>query len=430
MNVLTKQQRIAELAERKPDVPITSLNHYIDESLLQEAWQKQNKRSAAGVDCLRIDEYAQIWNERRRELISLMKTGLYKAPAVRRTYIPKSETEKRALGIPTVEDKVVQKSVQMLLEPIYEEEFLDCSYGFRPKRSTHQALDKIWRTVMNMNGCWVIDVDISKYFDNVEHKYLREFLKLRMNDGVINRLIGKWLKAGIWESGQVVFPRKGTPQGGVISPLLANIYLHYVLDKWFHKVVKPRLCGEAELIRFADDFVILVKDKRDVKRIWDVLPKRLEKYGLRMNNDKSKIVDFQLPRRLAGEKGETFDFLGFTHYWGISRKGRPAVMRKTSRKSTKKGLKKIHEWLKENRHMEVSMQHKKLYQKLVGYYGYYKIRGNSRSVYVFKYKVQKIWRYWLNRRNRNNSMSWKLFNILLQKYPLPSPSLVQSLAKL
>ena len=431
MSVLTKQQRIAELAERKPDVPITSLNHYVDEIWLEEAWQRQNKHSAAGVDRLSVEEYAKKWLGKRSELIGLMKTGRYRAPAVRRTYIPKSETEKRPLGIPTIEDKVVQKSVQMLLEPIYENEFLDCSYGFRAERSAHQAVEKIWRTAMNMNGCWVIDVDISKYFDNVDHKYLREFLKLRMNDGVISRLIGKWLKAGIWDKGQVVFPKKGTPQGGVISPLLANIYLHYVLDDWFYKVVKPRLHDKAELVRYADDFVILVKDKRDVDRIWNVLPKRLEKYGLKMNRDKSKIVDFQQPHRRAGEKGETFDFLGFTHHWGVSRKGRPTVIRKTSRKSVRKGLRKFHDWLKENRHMKVILQHEKLHQKLVGYYGYYKIRGNSRSVSTFKYKVQRLWHYWLNRRNRNNGMSWKKFNMLLQQYPLPEPSIVQlSLANL
>lgn len=429
-NVLTKQQRIAELAERKPDVPITSLNHYIDESWLEEAWQSQNKHSAAGIDRLSVDDYEQEWPERRSELIGLMKTGRYRAPAVRRAYIPKSETELRPLGIPTIEDKVVQKSVHMVLEAIYEREFLDCSYGFRPGRSAHQALDKIWSTAMSMNGCWVVDVDISQYFDNVDHKHLRDFLKLRMNDGVINRLIGKWLKAGIWDKGQIVFPHKGTPQGGVISPLLANIYLHYVLDEWFYEVVKPRLYGKAELIRYADDFVILIKRKEDVERIWEVLPKRLEKYGLTMNRDKSKIVDFRVPRKGSGKKDETFDFLGFTHYWGISLKGKPAVMRKTSRKSVRKGLRKFHEWLKENRHMKVALQHEKLHQKLVGYYGYYKIIGNSRSVNVFKFKVQRLWYYWLNRRNRNNGMTWKKFNILLKHYPLPSPSIVRPLAKL
>ena len=428
--MLTKQQRIAGLAERMPDAPITSLNHYIDELWLEDAWQKLNKKSAAGVDGLKAKEYEQDWAQRRGELIGLMKSGRYRAPVVRRTYIPKTKTEKRPLGIPTIEDKVVQKSVQMLLEPIYENEFLDCSYGFRAKRSAHQALERIWQVAMDMNGCWVVDVDISKYFDNVEHKHLREFLKLRMNDGMLNRLIGKWLKAGVWDKGQIVFPRKGTPQGGVISPLLANIYLHYVLDDWFYKVVKTRLHGKAELIRYADDFVILVKDKRDVERIWNVLPKRLGKYGLEMNKDKSKIVDFQMPRRCAGEKGQTFDFLGFTHHWGISRKRRPIVIRKTSRKSVRKGLRNFYDWLKENRHMKVSLQYEKVQQKLVGYYGYYKIRGNSQSVSTFKYKVQRLWRYWLNRRNRGNSMTWKKFNILLQQYPLPEPSIVRSLANL
>lgn len=422
MNVLTKQLRIAELMKRKPDIQITSVNHYIDKELMAEALSLLKKDAAPGVDGVTVTEYKGMFEERVDELIGPIKTGRYKAPHVRRTYIPKSKAEMRPLGIPTVEDKLAQKAVQLLFEPIYENVFLDCSYAFRPERSVHQALDRIWKNAMDMNGCWVLDIDVSKYFDCVDHKYLREFLQLRVNDGVINRLIGKWLKAGIWDKGQVAFPDEGTPQGGVISPLLANVYLHYVLDEWFYNEVKPRLKCEAELVRYADDFVILIKDEQEAKRMWEVLPKRLEKYGLKMNDKKSKLVNFTIPKWYRKEKGEAFDFLGFTHYWKRRNGKSPIIHQKTSSKSFSKSMKKFHDWLKRNRHKDIAWQHKKLCQKLKGYYAHYKIIGNSRSVEVFKHKVQKYWRYWLNRRHRNNAMNWKKFEKLLERYPLPKVS--------
>ncbi len=312
----------------------------------------------------------------------------------------------------------------MLLEPIYENVFHDFSYGFRPKRSANQALEKIWETAMNMGGCWILDVDIKKYFDTIDHGHLRDFLKQRVNDGVINRLIGKWLKAGVMENGTVEKTLYGTPQGGIISPLLSNVYLHYVLDDWFEKQVKPCLNDRAEIIRYADDFVILVKNENDARRIMDVLPKRLGKYGLEMNMDKSRIVDFSRP---DGSKGkDSFNFLGFTHFWGKSRKGNIVVKRKTSTKSFCKGLKSIWEWLKKNRHILLTEQQKALKAKLTGHFAYFGITGNIDRISDYKWQVQKAWRYWLNRRNNNRSFTWQKFNDLLSVYPLPKVRIVHS----
>jgi RNA-directed DNA polymerase len=279
--VSTKQQRIAELARQSPHMGFTSLNHHLDRRWLVEAYNRTRKDGAPGVDGQTGEDYGVHLRENVVALLDRAKSGAYRAPPVRRVRIPKGTgNETRPLGIPTLEDKVLQRAVVMALEPIYEQDFLNCSYGFRPGRSAHQALQALWQQAMDLGGCWLVEVDIRKFFDTLDHAQLRQLLRLRVRDGVLLRLIDKWLQAGVLEDGGLTYPEAGTPQGGVISPLLANVYLHYVLDVWFEEVVKPCLKGRAFLVRYADDFVMGFACEGDARRVLDVLPKRFGKYGL------------------------------------------------------------------------------------------------------------------------------------------------------
>lgn len=317
----------------------------------------------------------------------------------------------------------------MLLEPLYEQDFLDCSYGFRPGRSAHRALEEIWQRLMRPGGGWVLEVDIRKYFDTLNWKQLREMLDRRVRDGVIRRQLNKWLKAGVWEKGEWHSRSRGTPQGGVISPLLSNIYLHVVLDDWFEEEVKKRLEGTGYLVRFADDFVMIFECERDARRVMEVLGKRLERYGLTIHAEKTRLVEFRPP---SGDKpggrprGGTFDFLGFTHYWGKSRKGSWVVKRKTSKSRLSRSLQRINQWCRTHRHSPVRWQHQKLRQKVHGHYAYYGITGNARSLDAFLVGVKRSWYKWLKRRSRNHPWNWDRFGLLMQHYPLPAIRIVHS----
>ena len=298
-DVYTKQRRIAYLARQSPEMAFTSLAYLMDIDWLQEAYRRTRKDGAVGVDGVTAAEYEQDLEGNLQRLLDRAKSGTYKAPPVRRVHIPKggSTTETRPIGIPTLEDKILQRAVVMLLDPIYEQDFLDCSYGFRRGRSAHDALSSFRDQTMSCRpkGVTVLEVDIRKFFDNLDHQYLRQFLRLRVRDGVLLRLIDKWLKAGVMEDGNVSYPDSGSPQGGVISPLISNVFLHYVLDVWFEQEVKPRLRGKAFLIRYADDFVVGLRDRRDADRVMDVIPKRFGKYGLTVHPTKTKLVPFCPP---------------------------------------------------------------------------------------------------------------------------------------
>src|SRR3954454_12916691 len=336
--VSTKRQRIAELARDCRDMAFTNLAHHIDIDWLLTAHAQTRKDGAVGVDGQTADDYEINLMGNLQDLLDRAKSGTYVAPPVRRVHIPKagSPQETRPLGIPTFEDKILQRAVLMVLEPVYETDFLDVSHGFRPGRGAHGALDSLWKQTMDMGGGWIVDVDLRKFFDTIDKGHLREFLKRRVRDGVIMRLMGKWLNAGVLEEGVLSTPEHGTPQGGVISPLLANIVLHYVLDEWFEEEVRPRLKGEAFLIRYADDFVIGAAREDDARRIMEVLPKRMSKYCLTVHPEKTRLVRFRPADADASETTErpttapeTFDFLGFTHYyWGRSRRGAWVVKRK------------------------------------------------------------------------------------------------------
>jgi group II intron reverse transcriptase/maturase len=393
----------------------------MDMEWLKEAFRRTRKGGAVGVDEQSGVEYAVNLEANLQALLNRAKDGdTYKAPPVRRTYIPKADGSQRPLGIPTFEDKVLQRAVVMLMEPLYEQDFLDCSYGFRPRRSAHLALERIWQGLMSTKGGWVVDADIRKYFDTLDHAHLRAILDRRMRDGVLRRLIGKWLKAGVLDQGCLTYPESGTPQGGVISPLLANIYLHEVLDVWFEKEVKPRLRGSAFLVRYADDFVMGFALEEDARRVMEVLPKRFEKFGLKIHPDKTRLVEFKKPTEPRDPKGGpgSFDFLGFSHYWGKSKTGNWVVKRKTAKSRLSRALKSIGEWMCKHRHRPIPEQRRTLNQKLVGHFRYYGITGNSKALGRYRNEVVRRWRNWLNRRSQHARMCWKRMTKLLAKYPL------------
>ncbi|HEU4384352.1 MAG TPA: group II intron reverse transcriptase/maturase [Anaeromyxobacteraceae bacterium] len=403
---------------------LTTLAHHIDLELLREAHRLTRKDGAVGVDDQTAEEYAANLEGNLVSLHERLKAGTYVAPPVRRVHIPKGDGSKtRPIGIPTFEDKVLQKAVAMVLEAVYEQDFLDCSFGFRPQRSAHQALQLVWERVMAWGGVVVLEVDIQAFFDSLDHGHLRSFLDQRVRDGVIRRVIDKWLKAGVLEEGGVSHPEAGTPQGGVISPLLANVYLHEVVDKWFASQVRPRLRGQAHLVRYADDFVILFAREDDARRVLDVLPKRLAKYGLTLHPTKTRLVPFRPPGPGGGEPG-TFDFLGFTHVWARSRKGRWVVKRKTARGRFNRALKRITAWCKQHRHDAVREQHRYLCRAVRGHNGYYGIAGNSRALARFGYGVMLVWLKWLQRRSQR-AMTVERKRALLQHFPLPPPRITQ-----
>ena len=403
----------------------TTLAHHIDVELLHAAYERTRKDGAAGVDGQTAAMYEQQLEANLRSLIDRVKSGNYFAPPVRRVHIPKGDGRTRPIGIPTFEDKVLQRAVVMVLEAIYEQDFLDCSYGFRPGRSAHQALEALWKGLMDLGGGWVVEVDIQNFFDDVDHGHLRDFLEQRVRDGVVRRVIDKWLNAGVLENGAVRHPDTGTPQGGVISPLLANVYLHKVLDEWFETEVGPRLEGKCFLVRYADDLLIGLSNEQDARRVMDVLPKRFGRYGLTLHPAKTRLVDFRRPPRNGGGSG-TFELLGFMHFWGRSRKGRPVVQRKTSSSRFSRALQRINAWCRSNRHRPVAKQHKMLSLKVRGHYGYFGITGNSRALARFLHEVERHWRRWLDRRSSRAKMTWDRFRALLRHYALPPPRVVHS----
>jgi RNA-directed DNA polymerase len=352
---------------------------------------------------------------------------------VRRVHIPKgdSTTETRPLGIPTLEDKVLQRAIVMLLEPIYEQDFLNCSYGFRTGRSAHQALASFRDQLMNCRGGWVLEVDIRKFFDHLGHGHLREFLRLRVRDSVLLRLIDKWLKAGVLEDGNVSYPDAGTPQGGVVSPILSNVFLHYVLDLWFEQDVKPRMRHRAFLIRYADDFVIGFGDHCDAQRVMEVVPKRLGKFGLTVHPEKTQLIPFRSPAVASnrGERPGTFNLLGFTHFWGKSQRGYWIVKQKTAAERFSRAVRSIDSWCRDNRHISIKEQQQKLNEKLRGHYAYYGVTGNSGALSRFLWEVERHWRKWLYRRNRNRSFNWTRFRRTLQRYPLARVRTVHSVCR-
>lgn len=431
--VSTRQQRIVELARQTPPMAFTTLNHHIDLEWLREAYRRTRKDGAAGVDGQTARDYEVNLEANLQSLLDRAKSGTYRAPPVRRVHIPKGTgKDTRPIGIPTIEDKVLQRAVVMVLESIYEQDFYDCSYGFRPGRSAHQALESLWNQVMQSGGGWILEVDIRKFFDTLDHAVLRELVQRRIRDGVLLRLIGKWLNAGVLEGGRITYPEEGSPQGGVISPMLANIYLHYVLDEWFVREVQPRMTGQVFLIRYADDFVIGFTEESDARRVMDVLPKRFGKYGLAIHPEKTRLISFRRPPKTSRKSDSdddgpgSFTLLGFTHYWDLSRKGNWVVRKRTASSRFTRAVKAIHQWCKLHRHRPLDEQQQILSQKMRGHYAYYGVTGNFYPLSAFQSMVQRIWKTWLGRRKRDGEITWDHFNRLLRRYPLPAAVVVHS----
>ncbi|MCG8431460.1 MAG: group II intron reverse transcriptase/maturase [Candidatus Omnitrophica bacterium] len=420
-----------------PEATLTTLAHYIDVEWLKEAYKQTRKDGAVGVDGESGEDYGEELDLRLKSLLNRAKLGdLYRAPPVRRVYIPKDGGGQRPLGIPTFEDKVLQRAIKMVMEAIYEQDFLPCSFGFRPGRSQHQALETMRNHVMSMRGGWVADLDIKAFFDSVDHKQLMAMIRERVRDGVILRLIGKWLQAGVMEEGNVYYPENGTPQGGVISPLLANIYLHVVTDVWFEKDVKPCLVGRAEMVRFADDILIIFERETDARRVMEVIPKRLQRYNLKLNPDKTRLVRFERPpkRRTPrrSERPETFNFLGFTHYCSKTRKGWFTVKRKTVRKRIRKKLKEIKAELKRRQHDPIPETGRWLGTVVAGFFNHNAVPFNYRSLVIFRDQVVRLWKRVLERRSQKGNIAWERMARIKKRYlpkprirhPYPDPSLL------
>ena len=429
--VLTKLQRIAQLAKSAPTMALTTLAHHIDIEWLHEAYRRTRKDGATGVDRQSGEEYAKNLNENLRSLLDRAKSGTYHAPLLKRAHIPKgSGSETRPIGMPTFEDKVLQRAVAMALEAVYETEFYDFSYGFRPGRSAHQALEALWKHTMDLRGGFVIEVDIRKFFDSIEHAHVHEVLRRRVRDGVILRLIGKWLNAGVLENGSISYPETGSPQGWVVSPLLANIVLHDVLDTWFVTEATPRMKGGVRMVRYADDFVIVCEHQDDARRIFEVLPKRFEKFGLQLHPQKTQLIDFRRPDARRNNDDDdapgSFDFLGLTHHWGKSRQGYEVVKQHTAKDRFSRTLRRVSEWLRKHRHDPPEEQHLKLSQKCQGHYAYFGITSNGKALVRLRHEVTKVWQKWLSRRSQKAALTWDAMNAILRRLPLPKARVVHS----
>ena len=415
-DVFTKLQRIETLAKQDVELKFTSLAHLLTPELLHHALEKLNKYGAPGVDGVTVKEFASKAEENIATIYLELKEMKYRAGNVRRAHIPKSDRQLRPLGIPTVRDRVVQSAMAMIVQKIYEPYFLDVSYGFRPGRSAHDALEAI-KTAVDKNPInWIVDVDIRGYFDHVNHDWMIKFLEHRIADTTMLRLVSKCLKAGILDNGVVTRNEEGTPQGGPISPLLANIYLHYVLDLWFEKQYKPKCLGHSFMVRYADDFVVGFERKEAAKQFLDDLKKRFAEFGLEIAEDKTQIVRFG--RNSTAEDGSTggpktptgtFKFLGFTHYMkqrGDGTKRRPMVARKPKIKSRNKFLRNVKEWLKKCMHTSVPWQKKKLSIRLNGYYRYFGLMHCKPALEHVKHHVERLWITTLRRRSQKHNLHW------------------------
>ena len=421
----TDIDRISELAREDPKRQFHSIVHLMTVEKLYEAFRSLRKNASAGIDGVTYVEYETNAEENIRQLHGRLVAGKYQAQPLRRVYIPKENGKQRPISIPSLEDKIVQKVVVDLMNAIYEQDFLDCSYGFRPGRSQHQALEEVGRVICTRPTGWILELDIQSYFDKIVRGILIEMVEKRVSDGSVLRLIQKWIKVGVIEDGKLLMSETGTGQGQPISPLLANIYLHHVLDVWFEEVVKPLLKGEAYEIRFADDAILCFQHREDAEKVMRVLPKRFEKFGLTLHPEKTRLIEFgRYAARNAEKQGkqpESFDFLGFKHLCARSRKGGFTVHVKTIAKRLRRGLKAIADWCKQHRRTPVNQQQEALNAKLRGHYQYYGRPTNYYSIKQFYRRVCRIWREWLGRRTRGRPLTWDRYNAILRQHPLLKP---------
>ena len=423
---------ISERAQMEPRYQFTCLAHLLNVGFLKECYKSLGRDRASGIDGVSWKEYGKQLDENLNNLVARMKAKRYKPQPAKRVYIPKNEHEKRPLGLPALEDKIVQKGISRILEAIYEADFLNCSYGFRPKRNCHQAINAVDKTIMTKPISHIIEADIKGYFDNVSHDWMMKFLNVRIKDPSFLLLIRRFLKAGYIEAGRIVMTEQGTSQGGNLSPMLSNIFLHYVLDLWFEKKIKPHIRGACYLVRYADDFVCMVQHKDDAQRIEQALRERFAKFDLELHPEKTRVISFGRHERQNAKrqnrKTNTFDFLSFTHYCDTSRKGKFIVSRKTSCKKFRMKCKEMNDWLRRIRIYKKSKEWWPILQaKLRGHYQYYGVSGNMRSLQRFYTLTVRMTLKWLNRRSQRKSFNWEEFNKYLEHYPLPMPKIVHNL---
>jgi group II intron reverse transcriptase/maturase len=428
--ISTQLRQIAEQAIEHPDRVFTTLIHRMDVDFLREAYYRLRKDGVPGLSGVTAKDYGKDLETNLIDLHERLKGQRYVAPLIKRVWIDKDGgKKKRPIGLSEIEDKIVQKAVSMLMGAVYEQDFYPFSYGFREAHSAHQAIGEIRAQCMEHGIRWIVDADISGFFDNIDWSWLRSFIQQRINDGGLLRLIGKWLNAGVMEGDQITYSDRGTPQGGTISPCLANIFLHHVLDEWFVNEVKPRMRGHCFIVRFADDFVIGFQREDDAKRVMDILPKRFAKYGLEIHPEKSRLLSFGKPAsgKEVTRGDNTFDFLGFTHYWARTRRGYWVIKRKTARKKVRKTVQALWTWCRNNRHMDLAGQHRILCSKLRGHFQYFGVRCNMRAMEAVRHHAERAWKYWLHRRSSKKAMSWEKFEALRSCMPLPTPKIIHSM---
>jgi group II intron reverse transcriptase/maturase len=428
---LTKLALISRRARGDSKFQFTSLAHHLNVEFLRGCYRSIGKDKACGIDGRSWREYGQDLDENLADLVERLKAKRYKPLPAKRVYIPKNDKETRPLGLPAIEDKIVQKGIARILEAIYEPDFMNCSYGFRPKRSCHQALKAVNDTIMFKPVSYIIEADIKGFFDHVSHDWMMKFLEVRIGDSSLLLLIRRFLKAGYMESGMLMRTDRGTPQGGNLSPMLANIFLHYVLDLWFVKRVQGRVRGKCYLVRYADDFVCMVQYRHSAVEVERMLRERFAKFGLSLHPEKTRTISFgrfeRENARREGRRAETFDFLGFTHYCGLSREGKFLLGRKTSGKKFRKACTEFYNWLRRNRNvMAIKELWRTLAAKLRGHYNYYGVSGNWRMIANFGYLAVRAVYKWLNRRGQCKSFTWENLTEYLTHYRLPPPRIVHN----
>ncbi len=416
-------REVVERAQREPEGRFHSLAHRIDVPALERAFHRLRKDAAVGVDGVTKEAYGKELDSNLADLHERLRSKRYRHQPLRRVHIPKGKGQRRPIGISALEDKIVQGAVRDVLEAVYEQDFLDCSYGFRPGRSAHDAVRALKRAVDQGEVSWILEADIMSFFDSLDRTKLKEMLQARVADGSLLRLIGKCLHVGVLDGEEYSEPDQGTTQGSVLSPLLGNVYLHDVLDVWFEREVKPRLRGEATLIRYADDFVIGFERHDDAERVLTVLGKRMGRHGLTLHPDKTRLIAFERPRasQRGGKGPSTFDFLGFTFYWRRTRRGRWTMWCKTRHARLRRAIQSVAEWCRRHRHLPVAVQHAALTRRLVGHFNYFGVNGNSRSLACLVSVTERLWLKWLRRRSQRTRLTWERFKQLLARFPLPRP---------
>lgn len=413
--------RVAEGAKRHPGVKMLALARHIDESALERAYRSLRRDAAVGVDGVTVEQYGEQLAANLQALRARMKAGQYRHQPIRRVNIPKGSGGTRPIGISTVEDKIVQVAIREVLDAIYEQDFLDCSYGFRPGRGAHDAIRELNGVIDRGIANYIVEADIVSFFDSIDRKLLMEMLRGRIADESLMRLVGKCLHVGVLDGERYLEPDEGTAQGSSLSPLLGNVYLHHVLDLWYERDVRPRLRGRSALVRYADDFVLCFELEQDARRVWAVLGERFAKYGLTLHPAKTRCFEFRPPRD-GGEKGSaTFDFLGFTSHWRRTRAGSLRVAFRTRGARLRRAIKAVTEWCRRHRHDPVEEQHLALSRKLRGHDNYFGVNGNHDALAILRFVVRRAWQKWLNRRSQRARMNWKRFNELLRRFPLPAP---------